>query len=248
MQHTMKLLLTEANTAAQLVQLGLRPMVVSALLTTAPPPPVRIDARSLESATLWLSDLSAPDGGFKTWPSDLSSALKKGHRGARQFTRHNLFTAIFAFDPATMHGARTAGHVATILKRNAPLRIGVLTRSADGNGDSNLATRALVHLHAVGGKAALIAFLRTLGARVGAAVGAPRRAPEQAAALVDAAEEGDAAGADESDALAAAITDGDEQAEAESAHDDATTVAEGDARTSAALEPTVPRQVLVIAC
>ena len=144
-QHTMKLVLTEANTAAQLMQLGLRPTVVSALLTTAPPPPVRIDARSLESATLWLSDLSAPnlEGGFKTWPSDLSSALKKGLRGARQFTRHNLFTAIFAFDPATMHGARTASYVATILKRSAPLRIGVLARSADGNGDSNLATRAL---------------------------------------------------------------------------------------------------------
>jgi len=109
-----------------------------------------------------------------------------------------------------------------------------------------------VHLHAVGGKAALIAFLRTLGARAGAAVGAPRRAPEQAAAPVDAAEEGDAAGADESDALAAANTDGDAQAEAESAQDDATTVAEGVARrterASAVLEPTVPRQVLVIAC
>ena len=63
---------------------------------------------------------------------------------------------------------------------------------------------------------------------------------------------GDAAGADESDALAAANTDGDAQAEAESAQDDATTVAEGDARrherASAVLEPTVPRQVLVIAC
>jgi hypothetical protein len=108
-----------------------------------------------------------------------------------------------------------------------------------------------VHLHAVGGKAALIAFLRTLGARAGAAVGAPRRAPELAAAPVDAAEEGDAAGADESDALAAANTDGDAQAEAESAQDDATTaegVARRSERASAVLEPTVPRQVLVIAC
>ena len=254
----MKLVLAEATTAAQLVQLGLRPTVVSALLTTAPPLPVRIDARSLESATLWLSDLGAPDGGFKTWPSELSSALKKGLRGARQFTRHNLFTAIFAFDPATVHGARTAGYVATILKRNAPLRIGVLARSADGSGDSNLATRALGHLHAVGGRAALIAFLRTLGARAEAAVGAPRRAPVQAAASVDAAEEGDAAGAAESDALSAANTDGAAQAEAESALDDATMVAEGDARAqddaitvaagdaraSTVHEPTIPRQVL----
>ena len=38
-QHTMKLVLAEATTAAQLVQLGLRPTVVSALLTTAPPLP-----------------------------------------------------------------------------------------------------------------------------------------------------------------------------------------------------------------
>ena len=252
----MKLVLAEATTAAQLVQLGLRPTVVSALLTTAPPLPVRIDARSLEGATLWLSDLGAPEGGFKTWPSELSSALKKGLRGARQFTRHNLFTAIFAFDPATVHGARTAGYVATILKRNAPLRIGVLARSADGSGDSNLATRALGHLHAVGGRAALIAFLRTLGARAEAAVGAPRRAPVQAAASVDAAEEGDAAGAAESDALSAANTDGAAQAEAGgaqdgaaqaeagSAQDDATTVAEGDARASTVDEPTIPRQVL----
>ena len=257
----MKLVLAEATTAAQLVQLGLRPTVVSALLTTAPPLPVRIDARSLESATLWLSDLGAPEGGFKTWPSELSSALKKGLRGARQFTRHNLFTAIFAFDPATVHGARTAGYVATILKRNAPLRIGVLARSADGSGDSNLATRALGHLHAVGGRAALIAFLRTLGARAEAAVGAPRRAPVQAAASVDVhnlftAEEGDAAGAAESDALSAANTDGAAQAEAGgaqdgaaqaeagSAQDDATTVAEGDARASTVDEPTIPRQVL----
>ena len=279
----MKLVLAEATTAAQLVQLGLRPTVVSALLTTAPPLPVRIDARSLESATLWLSDLGAPEGGFKTWPSELSSALKKGLRGARQFTRHNLFTAIFAFDPATVHGARTAGYVATILKRNAPLRIGVLARSADGSGDSNLATRALGHLHAVGGRAALIAFLRTLGARAEAAVGAPRRAPVQAAASVDVhnlftaeegndvaeaisseiaiseiatSEEGDAAGAAESDALSAANTDGAAQAEAGSAQDgaaqaeagsaqdEATTVAEGDARASTVDEPTIPQQVL----
>ena len=155
----MRAVLAEATAASELIALGLTPDAAGRLLLE-PPPPLRVDARGLDA--LWLSDVSSADGPFKSWPTELSVAAKPGYRGSVQFSRHNLFTALFVFDVATVRGAAVGAHVATLLKRSAPLRIGVVPRAADG-GPSSLGTRIVAHAYALGGKAALVALLRSLG-------------------------------------------------------------------------------------
>ena len=163
---------------------GVPPRAASRLVQMPRPSPSRVDARRLDA--LWLSDV-ATDAPFKSWSTELSDAARPGMHGALRFTRHNLYTAVFALDPLTVAGALLGGHAAALCKKGAPLRIGLLPM-ADGGAAHSLGTRLAARVFADYGRAALLTMMRNLSSAAAAA------APTASAAVVAAAEaaEGDA--------------------------------------------------------
>ena len=170
LHELLRAVLHEGSAAAALCARGVSPRRVSRLMRLPPPSPLRIDVRGLKA--MWLQDVAA-DTPFKDWSSDLSLVTKAVFPpGASRFLKRNLYTAVFAFDPATIGGALLGGYAALLCKKAAPLRVGALPIGAHNSPDApaEVGPRLLGYAQAVGGRTAVIAMLKSLATAAAASL------------------------------------------------------------------------------
>lgn len=171
--------LMEATAASELCDLGLMPATASRLLALPPPRPIRLDVSGVSA--LWLNDITS-DAAFEKWPTELS-AMSKALRGSTQFTRHNALSAIFVIDPQTYDGAALGGYAAQLCRKNAPIRVGVVIRTAN-SAKPSLGVSVAAYAWAKGGREGLLAALQSLeGSASKAAKAAVNGAPAPERAL-----------------------------------------------------------------
>ena len=172
LHEALEQVVNEGAAASALCALGLSPSVASRVLQLPPPAPLRVDIRGPLSDALWLQDV-ASDPPFADWPTDLSLLTKPVYHppGGARFLKRNVYTALFLLDPATVDGARLGGHVATLCKKAAPLRIGIVPVSKL---EGSLGPRLVEHAYIAGGRPALLALLRSLSAAASGLAGMRR--------------------------------------------------------------------------
>ena len=183
LHEALEQVVNEGAAASALCALGLSPSVASRVLQLPPPAPLRVDIRGPLSDALWLQDV-ASDPPFADWPTDLSLLTKPVYHppGAARFLKRNVYTALFLLDPATVDGARLGGHVATLCKKAAPLRIGIVPVSKL---EGSLGPRLVEHAYIAGGRPALLALLRSLSSAASGLSGNATTTPLPEQALRD---------------------------------------------------------------